>query len=122
MYKFMGTNCKRSFIERVAEKANIDPEGYHFVRQGKVTEIVEQSDTERREVIDELSGVKAFDGKKKKLRKNSAKYRKAKRTADTARREKRIPRKTEGRERSRPEVQRAGRKKKEDRGINPRST
>ncbi len=64
MYKFMGTNCKRSFIERVAEKANIDPEGYHFVRQGKVTEIVEQSDTERREVIDELSGVKEFDEKK----------------------------------------------------------
>jgi chromosome segregation protein len=64
MYKFMGTNCKRSFIERVAEKANIDPEGYHFVRQGKVTEIVEQSDRERREVIDELSGVKEFDEKK----------------------------------------------------------
>ncbi|MFB6241504.1 MAG: AAA family ATPase [Candidatus Nanosalina sp.] len=64
MYKFMGTNCKRSFIERVASKANIDPEGYHFVRQGKVTEIVEQSDRERREVIDELSGVKEFDEKK----------------------------------------------------------
>ena len=64
MYKFMGTNCKRSFIERVAKKANIDPEGYHFVRQGKVTEIVEQSDVERRKVIDELSGVQEFDEKK----------------------------------------------------------
>ena len=64
MYKFMGTNCKRSFLERVAKKANIDPEGYHFVRQGKVTEIVEQSDTERRKVIDELSGVQEFDQKK----------------------------------------------------------
>ena len=64
MYKFMGTNCKRSFLERVAEKANIDPEGYHFVRQGKVTEIVEQSDVERRKVIDELSGVQQFDEKK----------------------------------------------------------
>ncbi len=64
MYKFMGTNCKRSFIERVARKANIDPDGYHFVRQGKVTEIVEQSDVERRKVIDELSGVKDFDERK----------------------------------------------------------
>ena len=64
MYKFMGTNCKRSFLERVAQKANIDPEGYHFVRQGKVTEIVEQSDVERRKVIDELSGVQEFDEKK----------------------------------------------------------
>ena len=66
MYKFMGTNCKRSFLERVAERANIDPEGYHFVRQGKVTEIVEQSDVERRKVVDELSGVQEFDEKKDK--------------------------------------------------------
>ncbi len=64
MYKFQGTNCKRQKIDRIARKANIDPEGYHFVRQGKVTEIVEQSDLKRREVVDELSGVKEFDEKK----------------------------------------------------------
>lgn len=64
MYKFQGTNCKKSRIDEIADKANIDPEGYHFVRQGKVTEIVEQSDTERRKVVDELSGVAKFDEKK----------------------------------------------------------
>jgi chromosome segregation protein len=64
MYKFQGTNCKRKKIDRVARKANIDPDGYHFVRQGKITEIVEQSDTERRKIIDELSGVAEFDDKK----------------------------------------------------------
>ncbi|WP_414836575.1 chromosome segregation SMC family protein [Candidatus Nanohalococcus occultus] len=64
MYKFMGTNCKRSKIDEIARKANIDPEGYHFVRQGKVTEIVEQSNVARRQVIDELSGVAEFDRKK----------------------------------------------------------
>jgi len=64
MYKFQGTNCKRELIDRIAEKAGIDPEGYHFVRQGKVTEIVEQSAVERRQVIDELSGVQEFDEKK----------------------------------------------------------
>ncbi len=64
MYKFQGTNCKRELIDQLAEKAGIDPEGYHFVRQGKVTEIVEQSAVERRQVIDELSGVKEFDEKK----------------------------------------------------------
>ncbi len=64
MYKFQGTNCKRQKIDRIARKASIDPEGYHFVQQGKVTEIVEQSDLKRREVIDELSGVKEFDEKK----------------------------------------------------------
>ncbi|MEF8880678.1 MAG: chromosome segregation SMC family protein, partial [Candidatus Nanohaloarchaea archaeon] len=47
-----------------ARKGNIDPEGYHFVRQGKVTEIVEQSDVDRRKVIDDLSGISEFDEKK----------------------------------------------------------
>lgn len=64
MYKFMGTNCKKKFLTRIAERANIDPDGYHFVKQGKVTEIVEQSDVERRKVVDELSGVAKFDEKK----------------------------------------------------------
>lgn len=64
MYKFQGTNCKRSKIGEIAQAANIDPEGYHFVRQGKVTEIVEQSGVERRQVIDELSGIAEFDERK----------------------------------------------------------
>ncbi|MFB6144309.1 MAG: chromosome segregation SMC family protein [Candidatus Nanohaloarchaea archaeon] len=64
IYKFQGSNCKKRKINDIAEKANIDPEGYHFVRQGKVTEIVEQSDVERRKTVDELSGVAKFDEKK----------------------------------------------------------
>ena len=64
MYKFQGTNCKKGKIDDIARKANIDPDGYHFVRQGKVTEIVEQSGTERRKVIDDLSGISEFDQKK----------------------------------------------------------
>lgn len=69
MYKFQGTNCKKSLIEDIKKRANIDPDGYHFVRQGKVTEIVEQSDIERRKVVDELSGVMKFDEKKKESEK-----------------------------------------------------
>ncbi len=64
IYKFQGSNCKKSKIDEIASRANIDPDGYHFVRQGKVTEIVEQSDVERRKVVDELSGVMKFDEKK----------------------------------------------------------
>ncbi|MFB6190912.1 MAG: chromosome segregation SMC family protein [Candidatus Nanohaloarchaea archaeon] len=64
IYKFQGSNCKKSLIDEISRKANIDPDGYHFVRQGKVTEIVEQSDVERRKVVDELSGVAEFDEKK----------------------------------------------------------
>ena len=64
MYKFQGTNCKKGKIDDIARKANIDPSGYHFVRQGKVTEIVEQSGKDRRKVIDDLSGISEFDQKK----------------------------------------------------------
>ncbi|MFB6209651.1 MAG: LAGLIDADG family homing endonuclease [Candidatus Nanohaloarchaea archaeon] len=64
IYKFQGSNCKKGKIDDIAEKANIDPDGFHFVRQGKVTEIVEQSNVERRKVIDELSGVAKFDSEK----------------------------------------------------------
>lgn len=64
MYKFQGTNCKRSKIDEISRKAGIDPDGYHFVRQGQITEIVEQSAQERRKIIDELSGVAEFDEKK----------------------------------------------------------
>lgn len=64
MYKFQGSNCKKSMIDDIARKANIDPDGYHFVRQGKVTEIVEQSGTARRKVIDDLSGISEFDQKR----------------------------------------------------------
>jgi len=64
MYKFQGKNCKRSKIDEIARKANIDPDGYHFVRQGKVTEIVEQSGIERRQVVDELSGITHFEEQK----------------------------------------------------------
>lgn len=64
MYRFQGSNCKKSRIDEIARKANIDPDGYHFVRQGKVTEIVEQSGQDRRKVIDDLSGISEFDEKK----------------------------------------------------------
>ncbi len=61
IYKLQGTTTKKREIDRLARRANINPDGYHFVRQGQVTEIVEQSDVERRKVIDELSGVRKFD-------------------------------------------------------------
>ncbi len=64
MYRFQGSNCKKQKIDDIARRANIDPDGYHFVRQGKVTEIVEQSPVARRKVIDDLSGISEFDEKR----------------------------------------------------------
>ncbi len=63
-YRFMGTNCKRRKIDKVLDLANLDGDGYHVVRQGKVTGIVKQTPVERRKAIDRVSGIAAYDEKK----------------------------------------------------------
>ncbi len=65
-YRFQGKNCKRSKINRVLEKAGVSDSGHHFVRQGKVTEIIENSPIERRELIDRISGIASYEAKKEK--------------------------------------------------------
>ncbi|MDJ0536762.1 MAG: AAA family ATPase [Xenococcaceae cyanobacterium MO_207.B15] len=45
------------------EKLRIYPEGYNVVLQGDVTRIINMNTRERREIIDELAGVAAFDRK-----------------------------------------------------------
>ncbi len=50
------------------EKLRIYPEGYNVVLQGDVTRIITMNSRERREIIDELAGVAAFDRKIEKTR------------------------------------------------------
>ncbi|MGK7934992.1 MAG: AAA family ATPase, partial [Xenococcaceae cyanobacterium] len=50
------------------EKLRIYPEGYNVVLQGDVTRIITMNSRERREIIDELAGVAAFDRKIEKTK------------------------------------------------------
>ena len=63
-YKFMGKNCKYAKIDDILAKADIDPEGYHFIEQGEITRIVKRNPTERREIVDEISGITSYEEKK----------------------------------------------------------
>lgn len=63
-YKFMGNNCKRSVIDEILDEANMDPSRHHIVNQGKITEIVNMSATNRREIIDRLAGISEYDERK----------------------------------------------------------
>ncbi len=63
-YKFMGKNCKRSVIDDILDEANMDPSRHHIVNQGKVTEIINMSSTNRREIIDRLAGISEYDERK----------------------------------------------------------
>jgi len=50
-------------IHTQLEKLRVYPEGYNVVLQGDVTRIISMNSRERREIIDELAGVAAFDRK-----------------------------------------------------------
>jgi len=50
-------------VHEQLQKLRIYPEGYNVVLQGDVTSIITMNSKERREIIDELAGVAAFDRK-----------------------------------------------------------
>jgi len=65
-YTFMGKSCPRTRIDEVLEEARIDPDGQQLIAQGRITEIIRRSPTRRREIIDEVSGIAAYDDKRRK--------------------------------------------------------
>ncbi|WP_435128261.1 chromosome segregation protein SMC [Halobaculum sp. D14] len=53
-----------SDIQDLLAQAGVTPEGYNVVMQGDVTEIINMTPGQRREIIDEIAGVAEFDAKK----------------------------------------------------------
>ena len=62
-------------VHEQLQKLRIYPEGYNVVLQGDVTSIITMNSRERREIIDELAGVAAFDRKIQQTRKTLEKVR-----------------------------------------------
>ncbi|WP_319423152.1 chromosome segregation protein SMC [Pleurocapsa sp. FMAR1] len=56
-------------VHEQLQKLRVYPEGYNVVLQGDVTSIITMNSKERREIIDELAGVAAFDRKIQQTRK-----------------------------------------------------
>jgi len=65
-YLFMGKSCPRSHIDAILESAKIDPDGQQLIAQGTITEIIKKSPLRRREILDEISGIAAYDEKRRK--------------------------------------------------------
>ena len=55
--------CTATELHEQLNRLRIYPEGYNVVLQGDVTSIISMKSRERREIIDELAGVAAFDRK-----------------------------------------------------------
>ncbi|MDJ0736319.1 MAG: chromosome segregation protein SMC [Nostocaceae cyanobacterium] len=62
-YYINGVSSTLTELHEELERLRIYPEGYNVVLQGDVTSIISMNARERREIIDELAGVAAFDRK-----------------------------------------------------------
>jgi chromosome segregation protein len=62
-YYINGESCTLTELHEALNRLRIYPEGYNVVLQGDVTRIISMNSRERREIIDELAGVAAFDRK-----------------------------------------------------------
>jgi chromosome segregation protein len=62
-YSINGEACNLAELHEQLNALRIYPEGYNVVLQGDVTSIISMNSKERREIIDELAGVAAFDRK-----------------------------------------------------------
>lgn len=66
IYKLNGKTVTREKILEVLRAGNIRPDGHNIILQGDVTEVIEMGPIERREIIDEISGISEFEEKRHK--------------------------------------------------------
>ena len=68
-----GKRCTLNEIHSLLGECNIKVDGYNIVVQGDVTKIVKMTAHQRREIIDDLAGLKEFDEKKEEALKDLGK-------------------------------------------------
>ena len=56
----------RTNIQDLLAHAKIDPDGYNIILQGDIVRLVEMSPNDRREIIEEISGISIYEEKKTK--------------------------------------------------------
>lgn len=66
VYRLQGRLVSAREVEALLSLANIDPNGYHIVEQGTVTDVLEGSARRRREILEEVAGIAAYEERKAK--------------------------------------------------------
>ncbi len=64
IYRFNGKRSTRQEIMDKLRMASIDPQGFNIIQQGQINEIILMSPVQRRELLEEVAGVRNFDQKK----------------------------------------------------------
>jgi len=65
-YRIQGKAASAKAVAALLAHAHIDPDGYHIVEQGMVVDVLERSPRRRREILDEVAGVAAYEERKAK--------------------------------------------------------
>jgi chromosome segregation ATPase len=64
VYKLNGRTVPKNKVLDILWAVGLSPEGHNIIMQGDITRIVESSPKQRREIIDEISGIAEFNEKK----------------------------------------------------------
>jgi len=70
IYKINGRTTTREKVVDLLASARIYAEGHNIVLQGDITDIIERNPLERREIIDEISGIAEYNDKKLKAQRD----------------------------------------------------
>ncbi len=65
-YRIQGRPASAKDVEALLSLAHIAPDGYFIVEQGMVIDVLERSPKERREILDEVAGIAAYEERKAK--------------------------------------------------------
>jgi chromosome segregation protein len=65
-YRLNGKVVNRSRILEVLRYGRIDPYGHNIIQQGEITNVIEMKPRQRREIIDEVAGIREYNEKKER--------------------------------------------------------
>ncbi len=65
-YRINGRTRTRNEVVELLSAARIDPDGYNIILQGDITRFIEMSPLERRQLVEEISGVSVYEERKHK--------------------------------------------------------
>ncbi len=64
IYQINGKTVTRETAQEILRAANIHPDGHNIILQGDITNLIEMSPLERREIVDEIAGITEFEDKR----------------------------------------------------------
>lgn len=66
VFKINSDTVKLKEITNALQSANVDPDGFNIILQGEIQRFVDLKSDERRQVIEDVSGISVYESKKKK--------------------------------------------------------